>query len=265
MHAVPVQGLLMMAPRNSAWLMSSQDSRGIVEKREEIVVRAAAIAGEGELMILGALVVAVGVAGALYAEARDLPTVRRIAKPIASAGFLLAAFGAPALRVPSGTGWLLLAALSAAALGDVLLLGPDRAWFLAGTGAFSLAHVGYAAWFYLQGLDLRVLAVATASMIVIGHLAWRWLDPHLTGPLRTPVRAYTAIVSLMVAFALANAARVLAGCGPAALLPAAGAVLFCASDVAVARQRFVKAEYANRAWGLPVYYLAQLLFASAVL
>ena len=43
---------------------------------------------------------------------------------------------------------------------------------------------------------------------------------------------------------------------------AVGALAFTASDVAVARDRFVKNGFQNRAWGLPLYYGAQLLIAA---
>ena len=42
-----------------------------------------------------------------------------------------------------------------------------------------------------------------------------------------------------------------------------GAALFIVSDVAVARQTFVQAAFANRLWGLPLYYGGQLLLAWA--
>jgi hypothetical protein len=43
---------------------------------------------------------------------------------------------------------------------------------------------------------------------------------------------------------------------------ALGALAFYASDLAVARQRFVAESFANKLWGLPLYYGAQLLLAS---
>jgi uncharacterized membrane protein YhhN len=43
-----------------------------------------------------------------------------------------------------------------------------------------------------------------------------------------------------------------------------GAVLFAASDLFVARDRFVRPGLANRALGLPLYYAAQVLLALAV-
>lgn len=44
----------------------------------------------------------------------------------------------------------------------------------------------------------------------------------------------------------------------------AGAVLFYLSDLAVARDRFVKSSFLNRALGLPTYYLGQLLLAFTI-
>jgi hypothetical protein len=37
-----------------------------------------------------------------------------------------------------------------------------------------------------------------------------------------------------------------------------------ASDITVARQRFVAAAFANRAVGLPMYYTAQVLLALTI-
>ncbi len=45
---------------------------------------------------------------------------------------------------------------------------------------------------------------------------------------------------------------------------AIGAVLFAASDLSVARQAFVAPALVNQAWGLPAYYVAQLLLAWSV-
>ena len=42
------------------------------------------------------------------------------------------------------------------------------------------------------------------------------------------------------------------------------ALLFAASDIAVARDKFVAAAFINRAWGLPTYYAAQLMLAWSV-
>ena len=44
----------------------------------------------------------------------------------------------------------------------------------------------------------------------------------------------------------------------------AAAVAFLASDLFVARDRFVERDWRNRAVGLPLYYVAQLVFATLV-
>ena len=216
-------------------------------------------------MILGAVIVAFGVAALLYAEATDRPGLRWTAKPLASAGFLLAALDAPAFRLPTGVGWLLFGALVLSAIGDVLLVPKSKAAFIAGIAAFALAHIAFSAWFLTSGLNPVVLAVAVAAMLVVGHLVWTWLDPHLTGAMRAAVRVYVLLVSLMTAFAVAFGAHAIIAGSLRAALPALGGVLFCVSDVAVARHRFVAPAFINRAWGLPVYYTAQLLLASALL
>jgi hypothetical protein len=45
---------------------------------------------------------------------------------------------------------------------------------------------------------------------------------------------------------------------------AAGAILFYVSDLAVARHRFIQRSFINRALGLPIYYLGQLLLALTI-
>ena len=223
-------------------------------------------------MIVGSAIVAVGVAGALIAEWRGSDSLRRVFKPIASAGFLLAALRAPAFELPVGTGWLLLAGLAFSALGDAALLGHGTRALIGGIGAFSLAHVAYGAWFLAASPPWWMLVIAAVALLAVGHLAWLWLSAHVTGALRVPVRGYVALISLMAACAVAYGAHMLSGGRPAnggdtlqALAPAAGALLFYASDFAVARNRFVHPGFINRAWGLPVYYAAQLLIASAVI
>lgn len=222
-------------------------------------------------MIVGILITVAGTAGLLVAEWRDHAAWRWLFKPLASAGFLLAALRAPALELPTGVAWLLLAGLAFSALGDVLLVPKSKRAFIGGIASFALAHVAYGAWFVSNGAQPWVLAPVALAFLVVGHLVWRWLDPHVNGPLRLPVRGYVALVSLMAAAAVAYGARAIAALpmpatasSLAPLAPGVGGILFYLSDLAVARHRFVAPAFVNRAWGLPVYYLAQLLIASVV-
>jgi hypothetical protein len=43
-----------------------------------------------------------------------------------------------------------------------------------------------------------------------------------------------------------------------------GALLFTASDLSVARDRFVRQGYINRLWGWPTYFVAQMVLAWTV-
>jgi uncharacterized membrane protein YhhN len=86
----------------------------------------------------------------------------------------------------------------------------------------------------------------------------RWLGPIVPGDLRVPVRAYVAVILGMVTCAVAAA---VAGAPPIAAI---GAVAFAVSDVSVARGRFASAGFANTAWGLPLYYAAQIALGSSV-
>jgi tetratricopeptide (TPR) repeat protein len=131
--------------------------------------------------------------------------------------------------------------------------------------SFGLAHLAFGAWFIVNGAVSWALGVTVLVMLVLGHAAWLWLSPHVRGHMRVPVRVYVLLASLMTACALAAAVHAVGAGSLAVALPALGGVMFCVSDVAVARQQFVKPGPVNRLWGLPLYYLATLLLASAVL
>ena len=78
--------------------------------------------------------------------------------------------------------------------------------------------------------------------------------------MRVPVILYVITIATMVVAATALAR----GHGPGEprwYLFLAGASLFFASDLAVARDRFVARTFANKAWGLPAYFSGQLLIA----
>lgn len=214
---------------------------------------------------------AAAVAALLVADRRGCRRARAAAKVAASAAFLVVA-AALCAEPPAGpeaasraryTAWLV-GGLAWGAVGDALLLGAGRAWLRAGLGAFLIGHAAYvaaiaqvvpiAAWPASAGLwAVAPLAAAIAAL--------RWLWPHL-GALRGPVIVYVAAIAAMVVGALA-ALRA----GDAALEPSArhllvlGALLFFASDLAVARDRFLAPAFRNRLWGLPAYYAGQHLLA----
>jgi uncharacterized membrane protein YhhN len=197
---------------------------------------------------------AVAVAGLLWAEYRGSRQGLWLAKPVASLAFIWAGAAAGALDSTYGQ-WILLG-LVLCLLGDVLLIPHDRpAVFRAGVFAFLGGHVAYSAAFLTQPLDGFGLAGGAILLAVVVGGVLRWLASSLPADMAWPVRIYMIVIGVMSALACG----VTAAGGPWAV--AAGALAFTASDVSVARDRFVRHEFLNRAWGLPLYYGAQLLLA----
>lgn len=176
------------------------------------------------------------------------------AKAVASLGFVGIALARDATATRYG--WLILVGLGFGLLGDLLLEWRSAAGFLLGLGAFFLGHLVYLAGFLLDGPDWAVVGIALLVTLLVGVGVAVWLHAHLPPDLVVAVRAYIVVIAAMTAAAVG-----LAGTRP---LATAGAIAFFASDVAVARDRFVAASFANRAWGLPLYYLGQVLIAWSI-
>ncbi|MFN3958356.1 MAG: lysoplasmalogenase [Parvularculaceae bacterium] len=198
-------------------------------------------------------------AGLLIADYLDEARLRAIFKPVASLAFIGAALAAGALQSPMGTA--LLAGLVLSAAGDVLLIPRGDRFFLAGVAAFALGHLAYSGAFLIGGLRFGLEAASAAGLTLGAGLFFVGPMRARMGALATPVGVYVLIISAMVGLSLAHYAG-----APSArsLQLAIGAAAFAASDLAVARDRFGKSDFLNRAWGLPLYYGAQLLIATAV-
>ncbi|HKU41231.1 MAG TPA: lysoplasmalogenase family protein [Polyangiales bacterium] len=206
-------------------------------------------------MVFAALMwTALAVAALVLAERAHSRIGAWLAKPAASLGFIAFAWLTPHAETAYAT--LLLAALMLCAIGDVLLIPAGTgASFLAGTGAFALAHAAYAAAFWTRAPILWVSALAAVGMFFVARTTLRWLDPHLLPPLAAAVRGYIAVIAAMVSLAAGTSAAT------GDLRIAAGAVAFALSDLSVARDRFVHPGFDNLIWGLPLYYAAQLTLA----
>ncbi|HRE91574.1 MAG TPA: lysoplasmalogenase [Myxococcota bacterium] len=200
-------------------------------------------------------VTAVALAVVLWAEVAKRPLWNAVFKPVASAAFVAAGFAVGALEHPLGV--LLVVALILGALGDVLLIPKEKKGvFIAGIGAFLLAHLAYGAMFLAMGVDLVRLLVALVFASAVAVLVWRHLAPHVTGAMRVAVMSYIAVITVMVALAF--------GVVSYGWLPVVAAVTFWLSDLTVARHRFVRQAAVNRLVGLPLYYAAQYLFIGLV-
>jgi uncharacterized membrane protein YhhN len=203
-----------------------------------------------------ALITAVALVAFLAAEARGWRPVAAVAKGVASSAFVAAALAAGATATIYGR--VLLVAFAFSWLGDVLLLSSESKAFLAGLGAFLLAHVAFAVAFMVWGVNWMAVAVAAPVLAVVAVLIGRWLPPHVSAAMRIPVIAYMTALCTMVTLA---AGAAWSSADARFLLPAA--VAFFISDISVARGQFVSPGLSNQVWGLPLYYAAQLAFAAS--
>ena len=161
-------------------------------------------------------------------------------------------------------------ALLASAIGDLALIGQSDRAFLVGLSSFFCAHLAYlfaAIWIESGGgageesmLLLWSFFASLSLTSVATFLALRYFWSDVPSPLRVPSAAYGTVIALMVAAAFARAYT--SGCMELAF----GAFAFWLSDLAVAKQRFQGERlplrgFATRLWGLPLYYLAQLILA----
>lgn len=194
----------------------------------------------------------------LAAEYRRNSAVALAAKLMAATAYIAAAVSLGAWETEYGR--VLLAGMACCWLGDLLLVSRlDRRLFLAGLSSFLLGHLFYTAAFTVRGFSLPVLLLAAMALLVFAWSVGRWLKPFLDEQMRVPVWLYLLAISTMMAMAMASYA---AKDGIALLL---GGLLFVISDLAVARNRFVSPGFVNRAWGLPLYFTAQLLLAASVI
>ncbi len=192
----------------------------------------------------------------LVADRRGLAVWRVVAKLAASTFFVGVAIALDAQHSPYGR--LILGALLLGWLGDALLLARASQAFMAGLTAFLLSHLLFAAAFASGALSLWAMTIASVLAVVVGGVVLRWLLPHVPGPFKAPVIAYVVVILAMCVTAAGHAWAAQRW----AVL--AGALLFTASDISVARDRFVRQGYVNRLWGWPTYFAAQLVFAWTV-
>jgi uncharacterized membrane protein YhhN len=183
------------------------------------------------------------------------PGLSRVLKMAASTAVILLVF----MLSPDYSSYLILIvmALAVSWIGDLALSFDGRTPFVVGLVSFAGAHVAYIAAFIARSaLDPTTLAIAGTAMAVFAVVVIRWLSPHRPDELRIPIIVYVVIISVMVATAFATNAS-----EPDIRIPIA-AVVFAASDLFVARQRFVTSSRVNRLVGLPLYFIAQSIFAT---
>jgi len=206
---------------------------------------------------LWALLCGLGLVISLIGEYRESTAWSGAGKLIAASSYIGAALALGAHETAYGR--VLLAGMGFCWLGDMFLVSSQsRRLFLAGLASFLTGHLVYVAAFAVRGIALPALLGAAVGMVVFGFFVLRWLRPELDARMRVPVGLYVIAISAMMAMAAGSCSAH----GSLALL--LGALLFVISDLAVARNRFVAPGFINRAWGLPIYFAAQLLLAASV-
>jgi len=203
---------------------------------------------------------AMGVVALTLAEIKVDRRAQYIFKPLAALGFCLIAIIAGGLETQYGQ--IILAALVACAVGDVLLLNrTSEKVFTLGMAAFALGHIGYiiAVFFMPTQIELSIypMIVITILCTQVPYLIYKSMKPHLANDMKWPVVIYTIIISAMLFVSLAKIMTPFWSVSLAALM-------FAISDYFVARDRFVKANPKNALAITPLYFGAQALFALSV-
>ena len=213
--------------------------------------------------MLDALIIAVAVAllgGLLYYENNGSRTGKLLTKTPLSVLFILAAVVQPH---PDPVYYrFIIVALILCLGGDVFLALEGDRTFMFGLVSFLLGHVLYVfAFLHLAGFGQWGWA-GPVTVAAVSVLVYAWLFTRL-GSMKIPVAAYVVVISFMVAAAWAVFRK--PGLPPTgAFLIFLGALLFYLSDLFVARDRFVRNEFLNRRFGLPMYYAGQFLLAFSV-
>lgn len=174
-----------------------------------------------------------------------------ITKIAASTSFLLLGALGPG---PANYAKLVVVALAFSWIGDVLLVSRTKTALIGGIGAFLIAHLAYTAAFSTIPLNAWGFAAGFIGWSFVAVLLILWLWPHLDEHYRIAVAVYSVAIVLMVSFAAATLSSLIAF----------AACLFAVSDISVARDRFIDRSVSNKIWGIPLYYLAQVLFAISV-
>ena len=146
--------------------------------------------------------------------------------------------------------------------GDILLMISSERLFLFGLIAFLFAHI-----FYITGLRAELATVNAWSLILLAFIAINVsrLIRRITGAMRVkgenrlifPVVIYGAVISVMLYAAMSTISNP-AWTTRAAFFVSAGALLFVASDVILAWNKFVSPLKNGRVWNITLYHLGQI-------
>jgi uncharacterized membrane protein YhhN len=191
----------------------------------------------------------------LAAESAQQRRLAAASKVLASLGFVLGAASSP--LVNSTYGHRILAGALLAWTGDLMFLGRGRWPLLLGIVTFLVSKVCYMQAMLLWGFGPINLGCFFLALLAPTSVIRAWLWPHVPQSLRMPTLCYLVASALFVACTLAAAPN-----HPRPLMAVNGALLFVASDIFVAKERFIKKSVTNAWFGMPLYWTAQWLLIS---
>lgn len=195
---------------------------------------------------------------AIVADGRGQRTAVYICRPAAIICLMLAALLKNPAAAPPPYRVFILAGLAASLAGDAFMILP-RKKFAAGLAAFLVAQLcyGYAFWKFPPHPASNAVLL---PFLVFALIVFRSVAPA-AGRLKLPVLIYIAALTGM---AWQAAGRFVHLGGVAALAAFAGALLFLASDAALAWNRFVRPIGRAQLLILGTYIPAQALIALSV-
>lgn len=179
-----------------------------------------------------------------------------IFKQLASTCFIMTAWSAGAKETAYGK--CILAGLFFSWWGDFFLIFGGDLYFLCGLVSFLTAHILYCIAFVIHGL--KPAWSAGSVVVILPLILWimSGIYPSVGADMKIPVAAYVVVITFMVMLSVGATAR------SRNAFIVAGAVAFYFSDVAVARGQFLDTPFPEYVWGLPLYYLGQLLLALSI-
>ena len=184
--------------------------------------------------------------------------LRMIVKPLTTA-LIIALAAWPLAGNPALYAVLIAAGLVLSLGGDIALLSRAETAFIIGLVLFLCAHVLYTIAFISISPFVPADAVTALVLLIVITIVYRILWPGL-GAMKVPVLAYAIIISFMLLRAISTVYGGRVSFTPA-LLIALGSLLFFASDMILAVNRFRRN---NAPDGLPVlstYFAGQTLIA----
>jgi len=147
-------------------------------------------------------------------------------------------------------------------IGDVCLALPQKKAFMVGLVAFWVGHVLYIISFSSLTPIYYWISPWLFIIFCLSALIFLWLRPHLKSML-IPVLLYILVITVMASGAWAVFWKSSFQTSGRALI-LTGSFCFYFSDLFVARDKFIKEEYRNRLFGLPLYYGGQFLLAFSI-